>query len=451
MNKNKRYPALFMAPGVLIYGVFFILPVLIGVWYSFTNWNFTRADFVGLMNYKNIISDPSIKRALLNTIIFTVVTTVGKVGLGLALAVFLNRKLHLRNYLRGISFFPAIISTVAVGIVFTAILHPYGLLNQFFRALGLDFMAKNWLTDTKLALLSVCGVEIWKWSGFNMVIILAGLQAVPPEYQEAATIDGANAWQRFWRVTFPLILPAFNNAFVNSLIGGLKVFDIIVATTNGGPGRYHAGHEHHDLSLVLVQYAGRGKCRLCPAGGHCRTVCRFVVQHHSQAGGRPVKKKWKSIAAELVALLVSAIFVVPIWMIFVNSLKDSKHANQLSLSLAGVNLKQAAQNYAEVFRVSGLTTAYLNSTIITVLSVALIVLTASMAAFIIQRRKQKWVGRVNSLIILGMTMPGFTVPTYFLLKSLGLLHTYLGIALSIRQASSARCVYLHGLFPQHSG
>lgn len=236
MNKNKRYPALFMAPGVLIYGVFFILPVLIGVWYSFTNWNFTRADFVGLMNYKNIISDPSIKRALLNTIIFTVVTTVGKVGLGLALAVFLNRKLHLRNYLRGISFFPAIISTVAVGIVFTAILHPYGLLNQFFRALGLDFMAKNWLTDTKLALLSVCGVEIWKWSGFNMVIILAGLQAVPPEYQEAATIDGANAWQRFWRVTFPLILSAFNNAFVNSLIGGLKVFDIIVATTNGGPG-----------------------------------------------------------------------------------------------------------------------------------------------------------------------------------------------------------------------
>ena len=85
-----------------------------------------------------------------------------------------------------------------------------------------------------MALLSVCGVEIWKWSGFNMVIILAGLQAVPPEYQEAATIDGANAWQRFWRVTFPLILPAFNNAFVNSLIGGLKVFDIIVATTNGG-------------------------------------------------------------------------------------------------------------------------------------------------------------------------------------------------------------------------
>ena len=142
-----------------------------------------------------------------------------------------------------------------------------------------------------------------------------------------------------------------------------------------------------------------------------------------------MKKKWKPIAAELVALLVSAIFVVPIWMIFVNSLKDSKYANQLSLSLAGVNLKQAAQNYAEVFRVSGLTTAYLNSTIITVLSVALIVLTASMAAFIIQRRKQKWVGRVNSLIILGMTMPGFTVPTYFLLKSLGLLHTYLGICL----------------------
>ena len=426
MNKNKRYPALFMAPGVLIYGVFFILPVLIGVWYSFTNWNFTRADFVGLMNYKNIISDPSIKRALLNTIIFTVVTTVGKVGLGLALAVFLNRKLHLRNYLRGISFFPAIISTVAVGIVFTAILHPYGLLNQFFRALGLDFMAKNWLTDTKLALLSVCGVEIWKWSGFNMVIILAGLQAVPPEYQEAATIDGANAWQRFWRVTFPLILPAFNNAFVNSLIGGLKVFDIIVATTNGGPGvttQVMNTMIYRSFSFNMQGEANAGYVLLAVI------VALFAVSSYSIIRKREVKKKWKSIAAELVALLVSAIFVVPIWMIFVNSLKDSKHANQLSLALTGVNLKQAAQNYAEVFRVSGLTTAYLNSTIITVLSVALIVLTASMAAFIIQRRKQKWVGRVNSLIILGMTMPGFTVPTYFLLKSLGLLHTYLGICL----------------------
>lgn len=236
MNKNKRYPVAFLAPGILTYFLFFIIPVLIGVAYSFTNWNFSRADFVGLMNYRNILSDPSTKKALFNTIIFTLVTTVGKVFLGLALAVFLNRALKTKNYLRGVCFFPAIISTVAIGVVFKAILHPNGILNQFLRSVNLGFMAQNWLTDTRIALLSVCGIEIWKWAGFNMVIILAGLQAVPSEYQEAALIDGANGWQKFWRVTFPLILPAFNNAFVNSLIGGLKVFDIIIATTNGGPG-----------------------------------------------------------------------------------------------------------------------------------------------------------------------------------------------------------------------
>ena len=226
-----------MIPGVGMYLLFFILPVLIGVYYSFTNWNFTRAEFVGLRNYINILSDPGTKGALINTIVFTVVTTVGKVGIGLGLAVFLNREMKAKNYLRSVAFFPAIISTVAVGIAFTAIMHPTnGILNQFLRAVHLDMLAQNWLTNPKIALFSVCAIEIWKWSGFNMVILLAGLQAVSPEYLEAATVDGANGWQKFWRVVFPLILPAFNNAFVNSLIGGLKVFDIIVATTNGGPG-----------------------------------------------------------------------------------------------------------------------------------------------------------------------------------------------------------------------
>ncbi len=224
-------------PGAVLYLVFFIVPVLVGIYYSFTNWDFKRADFIGLRNYVNILRDSNTKGALLNTIIFTVVTTFGKVGLGLALAVFLNRPLKTQKYLRSVCYFPAIISTVAVGITFTAILHPTnGILNQFLRFIHLDALALNWLTDTRIALLSVCAIEIWKWSGFNMVIILAGLQAVSPEYLEAATMDGANGFQKFWKVTFPLILPAFNNAFVNSLIGGLKVFDIIVSTTNGGPG-----------------------------------------------------------------------------------------------------------------------------------------------------------------------------------------------------------------------
>lgn len=169
--------------------------------------------------------------------IFAVVTTTSKMIIGMLLAVFLNRQLKTKNYLRAVFFMPAVINTIAIGIMFTAILHPtVGMVNVFLQKAGLGFMAQEWLTNKNIALLSVCGIETWKWAGFTMVILLAGLQAISSEYTQAADIDGANPWQKFWKITFPLIMPAFNNAFVTSLIGGLKVFDIIIATTNGGPG-----------------------------------------------------------------------------------------------------------------------------------------------------------------------------------------------------------------------
>ncbi len=141
------------------------------------------------------------------------------------------------------------------------------------------------------------------------------------------------------------------------------------------------------------------------------------------------KKKIEHFIAEIVAVLFSFIILIPLWMILINSFKNSKEANKLGLGFSGISLRQIADNYSEVFESSGLLTAYKNSIIITVLSVALIVITAAMTAFIIQRRQQHWVKRINTLIILGMTMPGFIVPTYFVLQKMGLLHSYLGICL----------------------
>ena len=175
--------------------------------------------------------------AIKNSFVFAAVTTVFKVAFGMMLALFLNNKFRMTNFLRTVFFLPAVLSSVAVGLVFTAMMHPTkGIINIGLRAVGLDALAQNWLTDPHLAIFSVAFIEVWKWTGFTMVILLAGLQSIPENYYEAAEIDGATPWQKFSRVTLPLILPAFTNALVVNLIGGLKAFDIVQAVTKGGPG-----------------------------------------------------------------------------------------------------------------------------------------------------------------------------------------------------------------------
>lgn len=235
--KKKNYPLYFLIPGIAVFILFFIVPFFVALGYSFTNWNFRKADFVGLTNYIHILKDPSINIAFLNTFIFTIVTSVLKMILGLALAVFLNRKFRLTNYLRTVFYLPAVVNTIAVGIAFTALMHPTkGLINVFLNTIGLGALAQNWLTDPRLAIFSVCMIEVWKWTGYTMMILLAGMQSVSQDYYEAAEIDGATGWQKFRYVTFPLIRPSFNNCLILNIIGGLKVFDIVLATTGGGPG-----------------------------------------------------------------------------------------------------------------------------------------------------------------------------------------------------------------------
>lgn len=240
----KRHKSIYsywlVAPCLLLYGVFFILPAVMGLGISFLNirsFNFADATFAGLRNYINVLTDDSMNIAIKNSFIFAAVTTVFKVAFGMMLALFLNNKFRMTNFLRTVFFLPAVLSSVAVGLVFTAMMHPTkGIINIGLRAVGLDALAQNWLTDPHLAIFSVAFIEVWKWTGFTMVILLAGLQSIPENYYEAAEIDGATPWQKFSRVTLPLILPAFTNALVVNLIGGLKAFDIVQAITKGGPG-----------------------------------------------------------------------------------------------------------------------------------------------------------------------------------------------------------------------
>ena len=238
--KNRNYPFYFSLGAVALYTLFMVIPGLMGFYLSFTDWNrySSEINFVGLKNFELIFSQKNYWDSILNTIIFTVVTIISKTVIALMLALLLSKGLkRFFNFHRTIIYLPAIIPMIVVGIVFRSILHPSaGVLNEFLRGVGLDSLAQQWLTNPHIALYSVIAVDTWKGVGYIMVILIAGLQVIPSEYYEAARIDGANAWDEFWKITLPLLMPALTVTTVLNLLYGLKVFDIVWVLTNGGPG-----------------------------------------------------------------------------------------------------------------------------------------------------------------------------------------------------------------------
>ncbi len=238
---RSRYPLYFAMPALAVYLVFVIVPAISGIGYSFTDWNAYQKDvhFVGLENFAKIFSpEENYLLFIKNTLIFTVVTIILKTVIALALALLLNESVkRLAHFYRVFIFLPAILPTLIVALVFKSILHPSnGILNQFLRSVGLDVLAVRWLVDPAIALFSVIGVDTWKGVGYIMVILLAGLQTIPRDYYEAAEIDGANAWQKLRYVTIPMLMPAIAVVTALNVLYGLRVFDIVYALTNGGPG-----------------------------------------------------------------------------------------------------------------------------------------------------------------------------------------------------------------------
>ncbi|MCA0295572.1 MAG: sugar ABC transporter permease [Actinobacteria bacterium] len=240
MDKKKIYPWYFGAGALVLYSALFVLPSLIGIGYSFTNWSSysDQISFVGLENFARVFSpDRNYLDYLWNTLWFTVATTVLKTVLALAFAVLLSTGVKGLNVHRAILYMPAILSVLIVGMVFSSILDPAnGLLNTTLRAVGLDALAQKWLTDAHLAMWSVIGVDVWRGMGYVMVILLVGILSISPTYYEAAQLDGASSWQQFVRITLPLLRPTLAVAIVLNVLYGLKVFDIVYVLTNGGPG-----------------------------------------------------------------------------------------------------------------------------------------------------------------------------------------------------------------------
>lgn len=238
-RKNSIYPLWATAPALLIYTVFAVVPILISLVFSFTDWNMERLyspEFAGLKNYIGLMEDPVFLKSIANTFIFALCTTVLKTVVGFLLALALVRKVAARGVLRTIYYAPCVMSITVVGVLFKSILANTGLLNNALSLLGMDFLTRDWLAKYGTAMGSVIFVETWMWAGFNMFIFLSGLQAIPSDYYESATLDGANGWEKFRYVTLPLIVPSLTVVVTLSIAGGLKVFDIIYVITNGGPG-----------------------------------------------------------------------------------------------------------------------------------------------------------------------------------------------------------------------
>jgi multiple sugar transport system permease protein len=225
----------FLAPALLFLGTFLIYPIAYLCYLSFTSGSFTQSGmrFIGLKNYWSLLTNPDFWQVVQNTIYFTTVTVIPSLVIPLGLAVLLNRSFAWRGILRTAYFIPSITSLVAVGLGWRWLFQAEGPVNHLFRAVGLNPIP--WLSSTVWAMPVLILLSIWKQLGFNMVVFLAGLQAIPVNRYEAAELDGADAWQQFWYITLPGLRPTLVFATVTTAIFTLRSFEPVYVITGGGP------------------------------------------------------------------------------------------------------------------------------------------------------------------------------------------------------------------------
>jgi ABC-type sugar transport system permease subunit len=236
----RRYRAgiLFVLPALILYLVFMVYPFFQSIYFSLTSWNGVTAvkEWVGFANYGKLMGDGLFWKSLLHTVIWVIIGTIAPIVVGMLLAILLWRRPKGFTLFRTVFFMPQVLSTVVIGIVWNWIYNPiFGILNEALDAVGLEDLSRGWLGDPDVALYAVLVAAIWATIGFVFVILLAGLQNVSKDLLEAATVDGANVWQRFWDVTVPQLAGVLNVVIALLLIGGFSVFDIVFVMTGGGP------------------------------------------------------------------------------------------------------------------------------------------------------------------------------------------------------------------------
>lgn len=239
-------PYLFILPSMVVFFAFYLYPILYSFYLSFMKWNLLNPvkTFIGLDNYTNLFAATDFRAALTHTLIFTVGRVVLSLAIAMGLALLLNSKTRWASWTQAAIFTPHVISMVSVSMLWLWLMDPsFGLLNWFLGLLHIPPL--KWLASSSTSLMSVIIVAVWKAIGYDMVIIIAGLQSISEEIYEAAKIDGANAWQRFKSITLPMLSPTMFFLVVTSTIASFQVFDSVNVMTAGGPA---------DSTTVLVYY-----------------------------------------------------------------------------------------------------------------------------------------------------------------------------------------------------
>ena len=229
---------LFLSPALLLFVIFIAGPFLGAFGLSLFSWDmFTPAQFVGLANYGHLLTDVAAHTAIWNTVIFTFWSLVLHLGVGMLLALAVNRAIAgaLKYFFRTAYFFPFMMSWASVSLMWLYLLDPnFGIVNYYLGLLKLP--TPNWLASTSTALPSLIVVDLWRTLGFTFIILLAGLTSVPSHFYEAARLDGAGAWRRFWSITLPMMSPTLLFSCVITVVGAFQIFDPMFVITSGGPG-----------------------------------------------------------------------------------------------------------------------------------------------------------------------------------------------------------------------
>ena len=235
-RQQNRVFALFTVPGFLLYCMFFITPVVMGIYYSLTDWNGISRSYnmIGLRNYARLLRSDEFRGSLLFTLEYAALLILFTLIISLALALLLNRKIKGLSFFRTIYFIPAVLSLLTVGLIFNQIY--YHVIPPIGTLFGSGLLSQNLLSNSSTAMWAILFVNLWQGVAIPTLLLLAGLQNIPTDLYEAASLDGAGAWQKFRFITIPYLLPVISVVFVLTLKSGLMVFDYIMAMTEGGPG-----------------------------------------------------------------------------------------------------------------------------------------------------------------------------------------------------------------------
>lgn len=251
-GRRSRAPWWFLVPALTLYAFIVLVPSGRGAVLAFTDWDGISPtwEWIGLDNFVRLWETEVARDTVGRTIVIAVSIMVVQNAIGLLLALGVNSQIKSRNLLRVLLFAPAVLTPVVIAYLWRNLLAPTGALNALLDAVGLDGLQRQWLGDSGTAMWAIIGIVVWQFAGYSMVIFLAGLQSIPADVYEAAALDGAGSVRRFLSIDLPLLAPAITINLMLSIIGGIKLFDQVYATTGGGP-----ANSTETLSTLIYRFA----------------------------------------------------------------------------------------------------------------------------------------------------------------------------------------------------